>query len=118
MSKLPVQSGLTLRRLAMKVAEMQDAGVAARKVRPHAQEFYTRMRLLCQEYVPHVDANNDKYMDTMCDAGFCGFTPAGAKCLDCQVFDFQFHPKAKTSAEVMKANGLIVIDRLGRPGLQ
>lgn len=104
MSKLPIQSGQSLRRLAMKVAEMQDARVAARKVRPHAQEFYERMKMVCEAYKPHVDSSNPTYMDTMCDSGFCGFTPAGKKCLDCQVFDFQFHPQARHEADIIAAN--------------
>lgn len=100
-NKLPIQSGINLSSLAMKVADMQDAGVAKRKVRRHFEEFCARMKMQCAEYAPHVEKSDPEYMDTMCDAGFCGFTPAGKKCLDCVAFDFQFHPQARHMDDVV-----------------
>lgn len=101
MSQLPVKHGLSLRHLAMKVAEMQDAHVSTGKVRRWAEEFYSRMKVVCQHYTPHADASNAKYLDTMCSAGFNGTMPCGDRCTECQVFDFHFHPKARTTDSIV-----------------
>lgn len=97
MNRLPHNHGLTLRRLAMKVAEMQDAGVARGKVHRWAKEFYSRMKLVCQHYAPYEGGPDKNYLDTMCAAGFNGTTPCGDGCTECPVFDYHFHPAARPS---------------------
>ena len=102
---LPVIAGIDITKLAATVADLQDAGAPESEFKPLAKMLYPAVRLICAKFQPWRHEDDPGRWDTLCGSGSKGRLFKGDACLNCPVFAYEFHPRARANS-VPKEEGL------------